>query len=41
MTITKEDILLMYDCTNWFFKNRPDNELRKAEEYKYGELPRN
>ncbi len=35
MTITKNDILLAYDCANWFFKNRPDNKKKKAEEYSY------
>ena len=36
MLVTKQDILLTYDCANWFFKNRPDNPTKKAEEYKYG-----
>jgi hypothetical protein len=35
MTITRKDILLAYDCVNWFFKNRPDNTSKKAEGYKY------
>ena len=37
-SVTKEDILLAYDCANWFFKNRPDNQVKKAEEYEYNQF---